>query len=258
MRYKLNGNAIVQKLAIGYPWVSPFIWTYFTDSALNLERPKNSRWFKGRGWCPARRHIDICEQAVEWGATHILILGADQMYPEDMIPRLISRVENDGCEVITALVPARGCVPHMDMKPFQPMAWRFKSNTEFRKYRGYQHDADMTEVVKVEDGDLQRIDFIGSGVLMFSVDHLMMIPKPWFAEFFHLETMKRRASMDTRFVWELKTKAGAQVWVDTTIEVGHVNAMVVDRSYQDRFEDWNDIGYGECKVDLPSLDKEKT
>jgi hypothetical protein len=240
----------VEKLAIGYPWVSQFMWTFFAENAMNLQRPENSRWFRGRGWCPARRHIDICEQAIEWGASHILIVGADQVHPEDMIPRLIKRVEEDGCEVISALVPARGNVPWMDMKPFQPMAWRWKKEKPIDEYRGYNKDRDMIEVVKVTDGELQKIDFIGSGVLMFPVDDLLMIPKPWFAEKFQLEDMKRQASMDTRFVWELKSKAKANVWVDTTIQVGHINPFIIDRSYSERFEDWNEAGYGECKVTL--------
>ena len=245
--YLLNGKCKVTKLAIGYPWVSPFFWTLCAESMLNMQRPESSRFFRGIGWCPARRHIDICEKAVEWGASHILILGADQTYPEDMIPRLISRVEDDNCEVITALVPTRGHVPWMDMAPFQPMAWRFKDNKEMRKYRGYDEDRDMVETIDPKAGDLQEIDFIGSGVLMFPVDDLLMLPKPWFAETFHLESMKRRASMDTRFVWELKATAGARVWCDTTIQVGHINPFVIDRTYQNRFADWNEVGYGECK-----------
>lgn len=250
MSYTLDGKVKVDKLAIGYPWVSQFCWTFFAENAMNLQRPPNSRFIRGRGWCPARRHIDICEQAVEWGASHILIVGADQVHPEDMIPRLIKRVEDDNCEVISALVPSRGNVPQMNMKPFQPMAWRFKANTKHRQYRGYDLDADMMEVIKASDGDLQRIDFIGSGVLMFPVDDLLMLSKPWFGEVFHRESMKRRASMDTRFVWELKETAGAEVWVDTTIKVGHINPFVIDHTYQDRFGDWDEVGYGECKVDL--------
>ena len=237
----------VEKLAIGFPWVSPFIWTQTVDSLLNLRRPDNSRFFRGRGWCPARRHLDICEMAVEWGASHILILGADQVYEEDMIERLISRVEDDNCEVISALVPTRGCVPRMDMVPFQPMAWRFKANTDFRQYRGYEEDGDMIEVIKPENGDLQEIDFIGSGVIMFPVDDLLMLPKPWFSETFDEETMAREASMDTKFCFKLKVISGAKLWVDTSILVRHLNVMEIDRSYQERFLDWQDVGYGEQK-----------
>jgi len=252
MSYTLDGKVKVDKLAIGYPWVSQFMWTFFAENAMNLQRPENSRWFRGRGWCPARRHADICEQAVEWGASHILILGADQVHPEDMIPRLIKRVEEDDCEVVTALVPARGNVVKMKMKPFQPMAWRWKANTSPRMYRSYDLDRDMFEVIDPKNGDLQQVDFIGSGVLMFPVDDLLMMEKPWFYEQFNEDDYKREASMDTRFVGKLKMVSGAKIWVDTTIQVGHINPFIIDRTYQDRFEDWDEFGYGECRVNLKS------
>jgi hypothetical protein len=243
----LGGRRKVEKLAICYPWVSPFIWTLFVENILNLERPPNSRWFRGTGWCPARRHIDFCEKAVTWGASHILILGADQIYEPNMITRLISRIENDHCDVISAMVPTRGHVARMNMRPFQPMAWRFKSGVEPRLYRSYEQDgAEMIDVINPADGDLQKIDFIGSGVLMFPTDSLKLVPKPWFGEVFTPQDMKRLASMDTRFVWELKTRANLQCWVDTTIKVGHLNTFVIDDSFQYRFNDWTERGYGEC------------
>jgi len=250
--YTLDGKVKVDKLAIGYPWVSQFMWTFFGENAMNLQRPENSRWFRGRGWCPARRHIDICEQAIKWGASHILIVGSDQVHPEDMIPRLIKRVEEDDCDVVTALVPSRGNVPAMHMKPFQPMAWRWKSNTKSREYRGYDLDSDMFEVIDPKAGDLQKIDFIGSGVLLFPIDGLLALQKPWFYETFEPEDMKRQASMDTTFVWRLQSRAGLQVWCDTTINVGHIYPFIIDRSYQDRFPDWQEAGYGECKGNLNS------
>ena len=252
MSYTWDGKVKVDKLAIGYPWVSQFMWTLFSENALNLQRPENSRWFRGVGWCPARRHINICEQAIEWGASHILIVGADQVHPEDMIPRLIKRIEEDNCDAITALVPARGNVVSMKMKPFQPMAWRWKANTKSRVYRNYDLDRDMFEVIDPKNGDLQPVDFIGSGVLMFSVDELLMLQKPWFYEEFSPDRYMRKASMDTRFVGRLKMEASARVWVDCTIQVRHINPFVIDRTYQDRFEDWDEIGYGECRVNLNS------
>lgn len=250
MSYTLDGRVKIDKLAIGYPWVSPFIWTLFTDSALNLRCPVEHRWFRGKGWCPARRHIDICEKAIAWGASHILILGSDQTYPEDMIERLIKRHEDEGYDVISAMVPTRGNVPSMNMRPFQPMAWKFKDNVKMEHYRNYDLDADMIEVIEPENGDVQEIDFIGSGVLMFPVDVLLAIPKPWFWEKYDPVDYKRQASMDTRFVWALKRAGHSKVYVDTTIKVGHINPMVIDDTYQHRFKDWQETGYGECKVDL--------
>lgn len=244
----------VEKLAICYPWASPFSWTMFMENALNLQRPKNSRWIRGVGWCPARRHIDMCEKAVDWGATHILILGSDQVHPEDMIPRLIKRVEEDGCEVISALVPTRGYIPWMGMKPFQPIAWRFNRvagkeifNKKPPQFNGCRENREMMEIINIEEGDLQKIDFIGSGVLMFPVDTLLALDKPWFDEAFVPKNYRRVASMDTRFVFNLKVQGGAQVWCDTTIKVGHLNIFEIDRTYSERFPDWTDLEYGECR-----------
>lgn len=245
----------VRKLAIGYPWSSPFIWTKFHENVMNLERPEGLpiRWFRGNGWCPARRHIHICEQAIKWDASHILILGSDQIYPENLLPRLIKRHEIDGCEVITAMVPTRGLVPWVPMRPFQPVAYRFKNGMDAGRYAGWEECQDMVEIIDSNSAnELERVDFIGSGCIMFPVDDLLTIPKPWFGETFIQEDMRRRASMDTRFMWELKKHAGAQAWVDTTIKIGHINDMIIDDSYQHRFtrEDWKEEGYGSAPANV--------
>lgn len=261
------------KLAVGYPWSSAFSWTGFTDSMLNLQRPRGARnsfgvleavevrYFRGAGWCPARRHAHICEQALDWGADLICIVGADQLHPEDMLDRLIQRW-NEGCEVVTALVPARGYVGWQDMKPFQAVASRFKrTSTEQgitrivpREFRGQRLDGDMVEIIDPKDGDLQKINFIGSGVLMFHRDHLLALKKPWFMETIDPETYNRRANMDVVFVWRLQTEAQAQVWCDTTIKVKHLHAFEIDESFTHRFDDWMEPGMGDpalCRYPAP-------
>lgn len=233
----------VEKLAIGWPWDSPFTWTPFTQNLANLERPANSQIFQGRGWCPARRHIHICQQAIEFGASHILIIGSDQIHPIDMIPRLIKRVEEDGCDVISALVPTRGHIPRQKMKPFQHMAWRLKDNFE---------EADP---IDPKDGDLQEIDMIGSGVILFPVDALLAISEPWFKETYQRNNMARVACMDTRFCWALKVDAGVKIWVDTTIDVRHLSTFAIDDTYSDRFADFADMAEEEIKtLDLRFVD----
>jgi len=231
------------KLAVGYPWSSPFAFTGFTEHLPNLQRPKDVdvRFFRGTGWCPARRHIDICEQALKWDADLICIIGADQVHPEDMLPRLYDRFV-EGYEVISAMVPCRGYVNWQPMKPYQPMAWRFKTNDEMcsnkiREFNGMRTDPDMIHVITRNDGDVVKCNFIGSGVLMFHRDHLLALKKPWFFETINPEDMVREASMDCKFVWRLQQEANAVVWVDTTIMVKHLNVMPIDDTYQKRFAD---------------------
>jgi hypothetical protein len=236
------------KLGVCYPWSSPFTFTAFTDSALNLRHPEGCevRFFRGLGWCPAKRHIDMCQKAVDWGADLICIIGTDQAYDDDLLVRLVSRFDA-GYEVVSALVPARGFVGWQPMKPFQPMAWRFKPRNEYRQYLGLFESSDMLEVVgrNTPHEEMERINFIGSGVLMFHRDHLLSLKKPWFYEKVDPETMTRLACMDTVFVWRLQQEAHATVWVDTTIKVRHAHVFQIDDSFQRRFEDWAEPGMGD-------------
>jgi len=232
------------KFAVGYPWSSPFTFTKFAEHLPNLQKPDgvDVRFFRGNGWCPARRHAHICEQALDWGAELICIIGADQVHPEDMLPRLYKRFE-EGYDIVSALVPCRGYVHWQPMKPFQPMAWRFKTNnemgsTKIRQYNGMKTDGDMVHVIKREDGEMVRCDFIGSGVLMFHKDYLLALEKPWFYESVNHESQEREANMDCKFVWRLQHEGLGKVWVDTTIMVKHLNVFEIDDTYQNRFDDW--------------------
>jgi len=231
--------------------------TGYVDAMLNLARPAEARnalgdleplevrFFRGGGWCPARRHASLCEQAIRWGADLICIVGADQIHPADMLCRLIGRW-NEGYEVISALVPARGYVGWQDMQPFQRMAWRLKA-TPLGLGTVPEGQNEM-EAINPSDGDVQQINFIGSGVLMFHRDHLLALTLPWFAEEFEPATMQRTACMDTRFVWRLQAEAGARVWVDTTIKVRHLHTFEIDESYPERFADWAKPGVGDPAV----------
>lgn len=247
---------------MGYPWSSPFAWTAWADHLPNLERPDGAtvRFFRGAGWCPARRHISICEQALEWGADLICIIGADQIHPEDMLPRLVSRWRETNGQVIAALVPARGYVGWQAMKPFQPMAWRFKRTSgglgdiKPRQYRGMLADPDAVEVIDPSAGDLQDVNFIGSGVLMFHRDQLLALSRPWFKETVDPVSYQRLANMDCTFVWRLQAEAHARVVVDTTIRVKHLHAFEIDETYPDRFADWMTEGKGDatiCRYEAP-------
>ena len=223
-------------------------YTQALESLLGLQRPPgyDVQFFRGTGWGPARRHIVACEKALAWGADWILILGADQEYEPDLLCRLVARVEQ-GCEVISALVPTRGMLGRWDMQPFQPMAWRLKSNG-LGPIRWDNGGREAVETVKREDGELQRIDFIGSGCLMFHRDHILMLKRPWFKEKIDPETQNRTASMDTTFVFRLHDEAGAQVWCDTTIRIRHLHLFPVDDTFSERFKDYAEPGVGDPDI----------
>ncbi len=217
----------VTKLCIGWNWQPPTIWTSVVNNFLTLQRPENSFWVRGDGWCSAKRHIHSCEKGIAGGASHVLFVGSDQIHPIDMIPRLISRVEQDGCDVISALVPMHGY--SKKARYFQRTAW-------VQNESGKLGDWDLIDPNK---GDLQRITGIGSGVLMFPVSALRKVQKPWFKEHFDPITYERIGCMDTEFVHRLELEGGLKPWVDTTIKVKHWIPFPVDETFEKRFEDWN-------------------
>lgn len=240
MRNALGG---APKLAVCWIWGSPFVWTKSVESMLGLRHPADVevKFFRGNGWGPARRHINACEAALAWGADYFLILGADQVYEPDLLERLVARVR-EGFEVVAALVPTRGYVSWNDMKPFQPMAWRLRSNG--LKPIRWGPDGAPIEAIDPNAGEMQRIDLIGSGVLLFQRGHLEALERPWFFEEIDPETQIRTACMDTRFVYRLHSEAYAQVWADCTIKVRHLHAFEIDDSFSERFADWEKPGAG--------------
>lgn len=213
------------KVAVGTPWSSPFMYTAYVDSVLNLRRPEDCelRFFRGRGWCPARRHNHLCEQALAWGADIVIIVGPDQVYEPDLLERLLAR-HREGYTFVAAMVPTRGVLPGNDvMRPFQPLAWK---NTP----KGL-------ELIE-KDGAIQQASVIGTGVLLFEANRLNLLSRPWFSESIHSLTWDRTVNQDATFVYRLQEDTGARLWVDTSIEVKHLHIFEIDDSYQQRFADW--------------------
>ena len=233
------------RLAVCWIWTSQFVWTKSVASLLRLRHPDgvDVQFFQGRGWSPAARHLHACERAIAWGADCLVILGADQVYGEDLLERLVAR-RREGYEVVAALVPTRGYLGWQDMKPFQPMAWRLKS----QGLTPIQWRADCYAPIDPKDGAMQRIDFIGSGCILFDADHLLALQRPWFFETIDPVTQQRTACMDTKFCFRLRREAHAQVWVDTTIKITHVHDMPIDETFQDRFDDWMVAGQGDPTI----------
>ena len=241
------------KLACCWIWTSPFVWSSSVASMLKLRHPEGYEvdFFQGKGWSPACRHNHAVEQAVAWGADHILILGADQVYEPDLLERLVAR-RQEGYEVVAAMVPTRAYLAEMQMRPFQPMAWRIKG----QGLTPVAWDKTQLHIIDPKDGDMQRIDFIGSGCIMFDRDHLLALARPWFFETINAQTQQRTACMDTKFCYRLQMEAYAQVWVDTTIKIRHLHAFEIDETFAGRFGDWMEPGTGDptiCRYEKPKL-----
>jgi len=218
------------KLAIVIPWGMDMIWRRTWETYETLEKPKEFKLIFGTGRTPARRHEIGCEEALRWGASHILILGGDEVFPEtDMIRRMVKWMEVNNLEewmsrkkVINCLVPIRGHCPGQGTRPFQPIGMMID-------------DATQEQVPITRDGQpIVKAEVIGTGVMLFEADILYGMPKPWFGDSHTEGTNSVNLMQDVAFVQKLNN-IGCQSWCDTQIIVKHLAVLEADDTFQQRF-----------------------
>ena len=144
--------------------------------------------------------LEATEKALESGADYILHLDIDEIYPKDTIEILMNHIDS-GKEVVGGLYKSRTSDT--------------LSAFEFVNEAGHTRPLD----VKPNTG-LQKVDSMGMGGMMTSIDIYDKIEKPWFFGVVgHGD--------DVAFCKRLKD-AGIQVWLDTDLQFGH---LVLDAVY---------------------------
>jgi hypothetical protein len=191
------------------------------------------KWFRGVGWCQARRRTHAAEQAIEWGADVIVCLDIDQVYEPDILKRLLAR-HDEGCQMVAAMVPMRGYVRTSKTAPFQRLAWKIEDG-EFIP-------------IDAADGDLQKCGFPTSAAILFSAADLIRLRKPWYFFTYKPENWKQIYGEDASFALRMLSELGVQAWVDTTIKVKHIHPFQIDETFPDRFADWATEGSGESAI----------
>jgi len=222
----------LRKLAVCYPGDTSFVFMQAFESIVAIESPDDCEvsWFRGVGWCQARRRTHAAEQAVEWGADIIVCLDLDQVYEPDILKRLLSR-HDEGCQMVAAMVPMRGYVKSSRTAPFQRLAWKIEEG-EFTP-------------IDVADGDLQRCEFPTSAAILFSAKDLKRLKQPWYFFSYKPDTWEQIHGEDSSFALRMLSELNVEAWVDTTIIVKHLHPFQIDGTFRDRFSDWSTPGVGE-------------
>jgi hypothetical protein len=215
---------VKKKLAVCYPGDMPTFYAKAVDSLLNIERPEGFevQWFRGFGWCQARRRIVAAEAAIAWGADLIASLDMDQVYEPDILNRLVGRIE-EGFDCVSALIPSRGKSPALD-RPFQGMGWRM--------------DGDKFTPVTAEDGEMVPAAFGTHGCCIFRASDIERLQQPWYAYTYDKKNWQEIEGEDSRFFLRFNQELGVKTWIDTTIKVKHCHVFQIDETYSERFNDW--------------------
>ena len=200
-------------LAIGFPLVDDRVPVQFFTSFACMEKPESYRFlvpqFPHGPWTGsiADARNSLVQQALEEGCSHLLMLDTDQVYPADTLTKLLSH-QKDIC----------GVRVHRRWMPFDPIFLR----GDIGKYESVPDDEKYS-------GDLIRVDATGTGCLLFDMNVFLKIDSPWFEFGMH---EGRPVGEDINFCSKART-AGIEIFVDTSIEVGHLATVQIDRFFHE-------------------------
>lgn len=137
-----------------------------------------------------------------WGATHILWLDADMVFPKDAGLRLLSHVLERDIDVMPRNVVAANYATRVH--PSRPTASK-----------------DGQRIPSFNKSGLESVDHVGMGVFLMATAVVRDLPKPRFWYSTETET-------EDVYFCNLLRKAGHEIWIDHDLskEVGHIGQHV--------------------------------
>lgn len=197
------------KLAIGLPLVSAMVHSQFLDSWVTLQKPPfvycRPMFPTGFSGDIASVRNDIVEQAASRGCTHLLFMDTDQTYPFDTIEKLLAHDK----DIVGAKV-------HVRYPPFHPTIF---------KYDQVVDDYYIVPDTEWKKHQLMEVDSTGTGCVMINMKVFEKIPYPWFE--FTENKEGKIVGEDIGFCRKAR-KAGYKIYVDTSINCGHMATLEVN------------------------------
>ena len=213
----------MRHIVIGTPWVSAFMHTAWVDAALKLHSPDGVRveWFRGLGWCDARRVHNIIEHALEEGADFVAFLDGDVIIPPNWLEGMLKHLDA-GRQAVASVIPMRGRALDK-FAPFEPMAWKAYGN----------------QLVPIAcDMGIQMVDYASLGACLFDMNVFITGHAPWAGHEYDHQTWKPEGSTADSILFRHLKRDGVQLWADPDIDVQHLHTFAIDRTYSERFPDW--------------------
>jgi len=203
-------NISNERLGIGVPCNWTYVPLSFFNSFTLMEKPSFQFITADNGPIDTLRN-DIVEKALKIGVTKLIMLDTDQVYDPKTITKLMSHK-----------LPVVGAKVHRRYPPFDPILMKLTDT-------GYEGIEDYTP------GYLVEVDATGAGCIMWDMEVFRKLPYPWFRFQKHPDT-KLVIGEDVGLCQDLKA-AGYKIFVDTSIEIGHLSTMVVNQATYDLYKE---------------------
>jgi GT2 family glycosyltransferase len=163
---------------------------------------------------------DLIKQALKDGVSHLVMMDSDQIYPQDILTKLAAWAKKGKGNVIGPV--------HRRYDPF-----------ELLLMRGKPTELEYIPEEEKYSGKLIEVDAGGAGCIMFSLlDILDLGSDNWFS--FEKTKDGKVIGEDINFCYRLK-QAGHRIWADTSIEIGHIAEIVINREFHEMWKRLNGI-----------------
>lgn len=195
------------RLGVALPNIGATFPSQFVDSFFCIATPMRISYLRPSSHGPIDSvRNELADLALAANCTHVWYCDTDQVYPQDVLIRLLSH----GLPVVTGKV-------HLRMPPYSPILRRVVGK-------------DFVEIPDEEwsKGGLVEVDGTGFGCVLLSTEVLKAIEKPWFKFIVDGET---KVGEDFYF-WAKVKDAGYRIFVDCDVKIGHLTTMsITEESY---------------------------
>lgn len=197
-------------------------WMY-TRPAISLQEvshnlPEGSawQWEPGNSKPIAAKRNDAVRAAVKSGAAWLLFLDSDMIFPEDVVPRLLSVDADVSCGLYTLKAPEAdytAVAGHVENLPAGAPEKRPTDHPDFR-----HRTLDLRKVG--EEMGVVEVDCAGTGCMLIHRRVFNELRGPWFCA-----NDRHRTGFNEDYNFTIRARrAGLSVKVDTRLQCRHVGA----------------------------------
>jgi hypothetical protein len=161
----------------------------------------------------AHNRNDLIRMALMDGVSHLIMMDTDQIYPPDVLIKLIAWAAR-GKDCVIAPV-------HRRYEPFELILMRGEDPDH------YSHVSDE----ECYSGKMIEVDAGGAGCFMVSMLAVLELMEPWFTLDAKTPSGEDMGE-DIAFFWKLRQK-GVPIWADTSIEIDHLAEIVINREFRE-------------------------
>ena len=213
----------IKRLGIGLPLTDQKVFTNFFTSFILMEKPAYTLLLPRFPGPIDHVRNDLVKQAIAEKCSHLLLMDTDQVYPADTVKKMCGHFKNgSGVQVVGGRI-------HRRYPPFDPILYAGSLGK-------YTHVPDE----QCYSGELIEVDATGCGCIMYDMYVFEDTYKPWFK--ISIGDDGKTIGEDIAFCAKMRA-AGIKIFVDTSIDIGHLSLMNVNRDTYELYKGLKGFGW---------------